>query len=255
MSHSSAARPARDAAGDTRESMPAGEDPAAELAHAAREVVATVKPRLRGWLHLGMAPLTLAAVIVLITLAPTMAGRISAAIFGTTAVLLFATSATYHTGRWSPVTRTVLKRLDHANIFLIIAGSYTPFAVLLLEGSQRTTLLTIAWTGALAGLLLRMLWTSASRWIYTPIYIGLGWVAVFYLGEFWNRGGPAVTVLLAAGGLLYTLGAVVYALKRPDPSPRWFGFHEIFHAFTIAAFAAHCVAVYLVVYGATGAAG
>nr|MBA2696224.1 hemolysin III family protein [Actinomycetota bacterium] len=216
---------------------------AAEFAQAAREVASTVKPRLRGWLHLGMTPLTLAASIFLISLAPTTAGRISAAFFGTTAVLLFATSAIYHTGRWSPVTKGVLKRLDHANIFLIIAGSYTPFAVLLLEGSQRTALLTIAWTGALAGLLFRVFWTSASRWIYTPIYIALGWVAVFFLDEFWTRGGPAVTILLAAGGLLYTLGAVVYALKRPNPSPDWFGFHEIFHAFTVAAFSSHCVAV------------
>ncbi len=254
MSHSSAARRQADARGSSQTGAP-DEGTTAELAQAAREVAATVKPRLRGWLHLGMAPLTLAAAIVLISLAPTMAGRISGAIFGTSAVLLFGTSAVYHTGRWSPVTKAVLKRLDHANIFLIIAGSYTPFAVLLLEGSQRTTLLTIAWIGALAGLLFRVFWTSASRWIYTPIYIALGWVAVFFLDEFWTQGGPAVTILLATGGLLYTLGAVVYALKRPNPSPTWFGFHEIFHAFTVAAFSAHCVAVFLVVYGATDAVG
>jgi hemolysin III len=224
-----------------------------DLAHAVHDVAAAVKPKLRGWLHLGMVPVALAAAIVLLALAPTTAGRLSAAVFGTTAVLLFATSATYHRGRWSDRTNAVLKRLDHANIFLIIAGSYTPFAVMLLPPDQRATLLWIVWTGAVAGVLFRVFWVGAPRWLYTPVYVALGWVAVFYLADFYRAGGLGVVVLLAAGGLLYTGGAVVYALKRPNPSPLWFGFHEVFHACTVAAFAVHYVAVSLVVYGATPA--
>lgn len=122
--------------------------------------------------------------------------------------------------------------------------------MLLLEGDQRTTLLWVIWSGALAGVIFRVFWLTAPRWLYTVVYIALGWVAVFYLPAFWRAGGAAVVVLLAAGGLLYTIGALVYGLKRPDPSPRWFGFHEIFHAFTVAAFAAHWAAALLVVLGA-----
>lgn len=215
-------------------------------------LVEQVKPHLRGWLHLGMVPLALAAGIVLVALSSTPAARLSAAVFALTGVLLFATSAVYHRGRWSPRTAAVLKRWDHANIFLIIAGTHTPFAVLLLEGGQRATLLWVIWSGALAGVIFRVFWVGAPRWLYTVVYIALGWVAVFYLPDFWRTGGAAVVVLLAAGGLLYTLGAVVYGLKRPDPSPRWFGFHEIFHAFTVAAFGAHWCAALLVVLSARG---
>lgn len=222
-----------------------------ELTQAAREVAATVKPKLRGWLHLGMVPLSIAAAIVLIVLAPTAAGRISAVVFGLTSVMLFSTSATYHRGKWSETVGRTLKRMDHANIFLIIAGTYTPFAVMLLPDNERNTLLWIAWSGALAGVAFRFLWVGAPRWLYTPVYVALGWVAVFYMGSFWENGGAAAVVLMAAGGLLYTLGAVVYGLKRPNPSPRWFGFHEIFHAFTVAAFICHYIAVSLAIYGAT----
>ncbi|MBW8171938.1 hemolysin III family protein [Ornithinimicrobium sp. Arc0846-15] len=226
-------------------------DLTSELTQAAREVAATVKPKLRGWLHLGMVPLSIAAAVVLIVLAPTTAGRISAVVFGLTSVMLFSTSATYHRGKWSETVGRTLKRMDHANIFLIIAGTYTPFAVMLLPDNERNTLLWIAWSGALAGVAFRFLWVGAPRWLYTPVYVALGWVAVFYMGSFWENGGAAVVVLMAAGGLLYTLGAVVYGLKRPNPSPRWFGFHEIFHAFTVAAFICHYIAVSLAIYGAT----
>lgn len=212
-------------------------------------LVEQVKPHLRGWLHLGMVPLALAAGIVLVALSSTPAARLSAAVFALTGVLLFATSAVYHRGRWSPRTAAVLKRWDHANIFLIIAGTHTPFAVLLLEGGQRATLLWVIWSGALAGVIFRVFWVGAPRWLYTPVYVALGWVAVFYLPDFLRTGGPVIVGLIAAGGLLYTVGAVVYGTKRPDPSPRWFGFHEVFHAFTVLAFAAHAVAVSLTVFG------
>lgn len=227
-----------------------------EFGDAARDVVAAIKPKLRGWLHLGTTPLALVAGIVLVALAPNSTARVAAAIFAITAVLLFGTSAVYHrgTGYFSERTSRLLKRLDHANIFLIIAGTYTPFAVLLLPDGQGRTLLWLVWVGAIAGVLFRVFWVGAPRWLYTPVYVALGWVAVFYLPGFWRNGGVLVVTLIAAGGLLYTLGALVYGIKRPNPSPRWFGFHEIFHAFTILAFAAHYVAVSFSVYGAIPAA-
>ncbi|WP_425606966.1 PAQR family membrane homeostasis protein TrhA [Ornithinimicrobium faecis] len=222
----------------------------------AKEAVAAIKPKLRGWLHLGTTPLALAAGIVLVALAPTTSARIASAIFAITAVLLFGTSAIYHrgSGHFSDRTSRVLKRLDHANIFLIIAGTYTPFAVLLLPEGQGRTLLWLAWGGAVLGVLFRVFWVGAPRWLYTPVYVALGWVAIFYVPGFWRNGGAVVVALIAAGGLLYTLGAVVYGTKRPNPSPRWFGFHEIFHAFTVVAFAAHYIAVSFSVYGAIPAA-
>ena len=212
------------------------------------DVMATVKPKLRGWLHTGTFPLVVAAGIVLVSLAPDRAARISSAIFMVTAALLFGTSALYHRGTWSPRTNVLLKRFDHSNIFLIIAGSYTPFAALLLPSDRARTLLWIVWAGAIAGVFFRIIWVGAPRWLYTPVYIALGWVAVIYLPDFYRSGGAALLTLIIVGGGLYTAGAVIYALKRPDPSPRWFGFHEIFHACTVAAFAVHYIAVSFAVY-------
>jgi hemolysin III len=209
-----------------------------------------IKPKLRGWIHAGMAPLVVAASIVLVALAPTTAGRVSGAVFGTSAILLFGTSAVYHRGRWSPRVEAALRRMDHTNIFLIIAGSYTPLAVLLLEPDTARTLLIIVWAGAIAGLLARVFWLGAPRWFYVPIYVALGWVAVGFLPTFWESGGPAIVWLVAAGGLAYTLGAVVYGTKWPNPSPRWFGFHEIFHSLTVVGFTCHYVAVSIATYNA-----
>lgn len=145
---------------------------------------------------------------------------------------------------WGPSGEAVWRRLDHANIFLITAGTYTPLAVLLPRAQQRMPL-TVVWPGALAGIAFRLLWIRAPRWLYTPCYVVLGWVAVFNLPDFARTGGTAVVVLVVAGGLLHTAGAVVYALERPDPSPAWFGFHEVFHALTIAAFTAQYTAIIL----------
>jgi hemolysin III len=206
------------------------------------------KPRLRGWLHAGIFPVAVVAGIVLISLAPTTAGRISAAVYTATAAMLFGTSAVYHRGSWSPRTLGVLKRLDHSNIFLIIAGTYTPFAALLLPPGRARVLLFLVWGGALGGVLFRVLWVGAPRWLYTPVYIALGWVAVIYLPDFLRQGGVALLCLVITGGVLYTVGGVVYGIKRPDPSPRWFGFHEIFHACTVAAFIVHYIAVSFAVY-------
>jgi len=215
--------------------------------------VAAVKPKLRGWIHAGTFPLAAAAGVVLVVLAPTGKARLGAAVFAVTAALLFGTSAVYHRGTWSPRVHGLLKRLDHSNIFLIIAGTYTPFALSLLPPEQARQLLLIVWSGAIGGVLFRIFWVNAPRWLYTPIYVALGWVAVFYFGPLLHFGGPAVVILMTVGGILYTLGAVVYGTKRPNPSPRWFGFHEIFHAFTVLAFVAHYVAASLAVYGAGSA--
>lgn len=212
-------------------------------------LLAPVKPHLRGWLHAGMAPVALVLGIVLVIFSPPQY-RWAAALYSLTAILLFGTSAVYHRFTWSERTRVLLKRLDHSNIFLIIAGSYTPFAVVLLPADQERTLLILVWTGALAGVLFRVFWVGAPRWLYTPIYIALGWVAIFYLPAFWSAGGPLVVILLALGGIFYSVGGVVYALKRPNPSPTWFGFHEVFHALTLLGFLTQYVAVSLVLYGA-----
>lgn len=210
-----------------------------------------VKPRLRGWIHAGMAPVAVIAAVVLVALAPTSEGKISTAVFGISAVLLFGTSAVYHRGSWSPPVAGLLRRLDHTNIFLIIAGTYTPLAVLLLPWATAQTLLVVVWAGALAGLLARVLWLGAPRWFYVPVYIALGWVAVWFLPDFWTTGGPAVVWLVAVGGLAYTVGAAVYAAKRPNPSPRWFGFHEVFHGLTVIGFGCHYAAVSVAAYSAT----
>lgn len=214
-----------------------------------RDAVAAVRPKLRGWLHAGTFPVALAAGVALVALAPSTQARVTSAIFALTAALLFGVSALYHRGRWSPRAGDVLRRLDHANIFLIIAGTYTPFTILLLEQGDARILLSLVWIGALAGVAFRVLWVGAPRWLYVPVYVALGWAAAFWLPQFASRSGVAVLVLIMAGGLLYSAGAVVYALKRPNPSPGWFGFHEIFHTCTIAGFAAHQVGVWLAAFG------
>jgi hemolysin III len=207
-----------------------------------------LRPRLRGWLHAGMVPATLAAGVALLVLAPS-GPRLAIAVYLVSALSLFTVSAVYHRFRWGPRVRGVLQRLDHANIFLIIAGSYTPFAVLLLDPGPARVLLSVVWVGALAGVAFRVLWVGAPRWLYVPVYIALGWVAVFCLPAFLRSGGAAVLALIVAGGLLYSVGGVIYALRRPAPSPRWFGFHEVFHAFTLGGFLTQFAAIVLATAG------
>ena len=214
------------------------------------DVIRRVNPRLRGWLHAGMAPLALAAGIVLIWLAPTVAGRIGGAVFLAASVLLFGTSGLYHRRSWGSRGEAVLRRLDHANIYVFIAATYTPLALLMLTGTSRVVLLAVIWTAALSGLVFRLFWLSAPRWLYTALYVLMGWAAVGWLGAFYRAGGLAVLLLIIAGGLCYTAGAVVYGRRRPDPSPAWFGFHEIFHACTVAGFTCHYIAISLITYRA-----
>jgi hemolysin III len=208
------------------------------------------KPLLRGWLHAAMAPLALAAGVVLVASAPTERGVVGGAVFLAASVLLFATSALYHRFSWGPRGEAVLRRMDHSNIYVFIAATYTPLALMLLHGGSRVALLVMVWTAALGGLLFRTLWLSAPRWLYTAMYLLMGCSALGWIGSFYTTGGPAVVALILGGGVFYIAGAVVYGRKRPDPSPRWFGFHEIFHACTIGGFVCHYVAISLVTYAA-----
>ncbi|MGI5274024.1 PAQR family membrane homeostasis protein TrhA [Nonomuraea sp. CA-218870] len=208
----------------------------------------SVKPVLRGWLHAGALPVSLVAGILLVALGPTLQARIASAIYAITSGLLFGISATYHRGTLGPTLAEWLRRLDHANIYLIIAGTYTPFAMLALDGAAQAAVLGVTWGGALAGVLFRVLWMGAPRWLYTILYIALGWTAVFVLPQLVEGAGVAAVVLVAVGGVLYSAGAVVYGLRRPDPSPRWFGYHEVFHACTLAAYLVQYIAVSIVVY-------
>jgi len=212
------------------------------------ESPAVVKPAWRGWLHAAAFPVVVLAGIVLVATAPTTAGQVSSAIFSATAALLFGVSALLHRGTWSPTIEDLLRRLDHANIYLIIAGTYTPFAVLALPPSDGKLLLAIVWTGALAGAALRIFWTGAPRWLSTTLYVVVGWIVIFFLPELINGVGIVAVFLIALGGVLYTVGAVIYGVKRPNPWPGTFGFHEVFHALTIAAFVTHYIAVWIVVH-------
>lgn len=219
-----------------------------ETAQALHEKMNATKPKLRGWLHAAISPLTVAAGIVLIALSPTVATKVSSALFAGTAILLFTVSGIYHRGNWSPGVWKALRSFDHANIFLLIAGSYTPFVIILLDGGARIAMLVMVWTGAILGVSVRMFWHDAPRWVSTPLYILLGWTAIFYADDFAKDGGTAVITLIVVGGALYTLGGLVYGLKWPDPFPKWFGFHEIFHVFTIAAFVCHYIAASIATY-------
>lgn len=218
-------------------------------------VIADVKPKLRGWLHLAIAPLSLIAGIVLVALSPNATTRVGSAVFALSAVVLFTVSAIYHRGSWSPRVQTFLKRFDHSNIYVLIAGSVTPFALLLLDGGDRVAMLTVTWTGALVGVALQLLWASAPRWLSAPVYMALGWAPVFFFRDFIEGArsygpslGAAMIVLVVVGGALYTVGALVYGTKRPNPWPTWFGFHEVFHTFTILAFISHYVSVSMATY-------
>jgi hemolysin III len=222
--------------------------PEPSLPEPVAEVLQAVKPRLRGWLHAGAAPLALAAGIVLVSLAPTALGRLGGAVFLAASVLLFGTSGVYHRGTWTQPWDGVLRRLDHANIYIFIAATYTPLSLLLLTGASRVLLLSLIWSAALGGMIFRLCWLSAPRWLYTSLYLVMGWTAVGWLGAFLAAGGPLVLTLILAGGACYTAGAVVYGRRRPNPSPAWFGFHEIFHACTIAGFSCHYVAISLITY-------
>ena len=215
------------------------------------DMAVALKPRLRGVLHEAAFAVSLVTGTALVCLAEGGRARTAAVVYAVSVALLFGTSAAYHRGSWTGRSRDIMQRLDHSMIFVLIAGTYTPFALLLLEGTARWVVFGIVWGGAAAGVVLRTAVRRPARWLFVALYVSLGWVALGVLPQLREAGGWPVVVMLLLGGLLYTLGALVYALQRPNPSPRWFGFHEVFHAFTLAAFVAHYIAVSFATYTAT----
>ncbi|MFM5968894.1 MAG: hemolysin III family protein [Micrococcales bacterium] len=203
------------------------------------------RPTWRGWIHAGVLPIVVAAGIVLVALANGAAAKATTAIFFASSVLLFGNSALYHRFNWSPKVKKTLKRIDHANIFLLIAGSYTPITWLALPREKALVLMIAIWAIALLGIGFRVFWISAPRWLYVPIYISMGWAAIVFMGDFFAAN-TAMMILILSGGLAYTLGAIVYGFKRPNPWPGKFGFHEIFHSFTVLAFMSHWAGILLI---------
>jgi hemolysin III len=215
------------------------------MEEAAHDAAVDIKPTWRGWLHAATFPVAIIAGIVLITVAQGGAAKWASAVFMASSLLLFGNSALYHRIDWSPKVKMILKRIDHANILLLIAGTYTPLAVLALPPGKGALLLVFVWSGALLGILFRVFWINAPRWLYVALYLLLGWAAVMYLADLFVAN-ATMMALVIIGGLLYTGGAVVYALKRPNPWPGHFGFHEIFHLCTVLAFLCHWTACLLI---------
>jgi hemolysin III len=209
------------------------------------------RPRLRGVSHQWAFICSLVTGAALVVAAPAGRPTVASAIYAASVAALFGTSALYHRVTWpTPSARRWMRRLDHSMIFLLIAGTYTPFALLVLEGTLATVILVVVWAGALGGILLKLVWIDAPKPLVASLYVMLGWVAVVAFPDLVESLGVTSTALVAAGGLLYTAGAVVYALGRPDPAPAVFGYHEIFHALVIAAAALqYAVIVFVVVRG------
>jgi hemolysin III len=219
-----------------------------ERATAAREAtadaIALVKPKLRGVSHEWAFFASLFFGAALILLASTPKATLAVAIYAVSLSALFGTSALYHRVDWKrPNVRRWMRRLDHSMIFFLIAGTYTPFALLALHGTLATAILVVVWVGAVAGAIVEMVWIEHPKWASVLIYMSLGWVAAFAFPALWSSLGVGGAMLLAGGGALYTAGAVVYAIQRPNPKPAIFGYHEIFHLFVIAAAVAHFSAI------------
>jgi hemolysin III len=209
------------------------------------------KPLLRGWLHTYAFFVAVGAGVVLCALAasrPGVAPVVGTLVYALSICGMFGVSALYHRRVWSPRGYALMRRLDHSMIFVFIAGTYTPFSVLLLSPGRATVILSVVWGGALAGVAMKLAWPHAPRWASAPLYLALGWVAVFVLPDLLRQGGAALRVLLLVGGAADTVGALCYALRRPRGWPRYFGHHEFFHACTLLAALAHHVAIYLALY-------
>jgi hemolysin III len=201
------------------------------------------KPLLRGVLHQGAFFLALVIGPVFVLATDGGLKRLVAAVFAGSVVLCFGTSALYHRVTWEPRMRLVMRRMDHAGVYLLIAGTYTPVSLLVLRGAWRPAILATVWAGALAAIVLKFVWVAAPKWLAAAIGIALGWVAVVVLPQLIRRLDPAAVVLLVVGGVAYTAGAIVYARRRPDPVPHVFGYHELFHALTIVAVTCQYIAI------------
>ena len=209
------------------------------------------KPRMRGWLHTYAFFVAVVCGVVLSALAATRPGiapLVSCVVYALTVCGLFGVSALYHRRMWTPRGYQIMRRLDHSMIFVFIAGTYTPFSVLLLPPGKATLILAVVWGGALAGVAMKLIWPHAPRWVSAPLYLALGWVAVAVLPDILGQGGVTALVLLLVGGLAYSVGAVFYALRRPNPWPTVFGHHEFFHACTLLAALLHHVAIYFALF-------
>jgi hemolysin III len=209
------------------------------------------KPRMRGWLHQYAFFVAVVCGVVLCSLAATRPGTapfVSCLIYSVATCGLFGISALYHRRGWTERGYQIMRRMDHSMIFLFIAGTYTPFCILLLSPAKAGVFLGLVWAGAIGGVALKVIWPELPRWIGAPLYLALGWVAVAILPDILHQGGVADLVLLAAGGLAYSVGAVFYALRRPNPWPTVFGHHEFFHACTLIAAILHHIAIYFALY-------
>lgn len=216
-----------------------------------RKPVDIGKPRMRGWLHTYAFFVALVCGIVLCSIAATRPGwapLVSCLVYSLTVCGLFGTSALYHRRVWSERGYQIMRRMDHSMIFIFIAGTYTPFCALLLDTRHASIMLGLVWGGALAGVAVKLIWPHAPRWVSAPLYLALGWVAVTMLPEILHSGGVTALVLLIVGGAIYTVGAVFYALRRPNPWPTVFGHHEFFHACTLVAAICHHIAIYFALF-------
>jgi len=223
---------------------------AEHLVQAAAAVL--TKPRARGWIHLVSAIVAFAAGASLIAVSWPLAGLkagLATLVYTNSVVGMFTVSAIYHRVTWkTAAARMSMKRLDHSMIFVLIAGTYTPFALLAMPHNSGMLVLGIVWGGAVAGVLLKMCWPTAPRWVGVPLYLLLGWVAAFYVAVILHTAGVAAMVLLVVGGALYSIGGILYALRWPDPWPSTFGYHEFFHACTAVAAICHYIAIWFAVF-------
>ena len=202
-----------------------------------------VRPRLRGVVHQWSFFVALIAGATLVALAPAGRATAASAIYAFALAGLLGTSAAYHRGTWQPRARAWMRRLDHSMIFVLIAGTYTPFALLVLDGTLAQVVLVGVWSGAVAGIVFTLIWPNAPKWLTEGTYVGLGWFSIIAVPSITAQAGAGALALLAVGGIAYTVGAVVYARRRPDPRPATFGYHEIFHVLVVVAAAAHFTAV------------
>ena len=229
----------------------ADDEPAADLPNvpllddAIEFAALDAKPTWRGWIHAGTFPLAIVLGVILIVAAEGAAAKISSSVFVASSLLLFGNSALYHRIDWKPKTKAIFKRIDHANIFLLIAGSYTPITVLALPYDKSVLLLWLVWAGAGLGIVFRVFWIGAPRWLYVPLYLLLGYASLIFIVDFFDANAAMMTLILV-GGLFYTVGAVIYGLKKPNPFPGTFGFHEIFHTLTLLAFLCHWAGIFIV---------
>jgi len=235
------ARDARDAVNErARDAREVVNERAVAAREATAEAIAAVKPKLRGVSHEWAFFISLVLGAALIFFAKTPKATLAVGIYALSLSALLGTSALYHRVNWKrPRVRTWMRRLDHSMIFFLIAGTYTPFALLVMDGPLATAILIAVWVGAIAGAIVEMVWIGHPKWVSATVYLTIGWIAVAAFPDLWSGLGPTAALMLIGGGVLYTAGAVIYAVQRPNPSPAIFGYHEVFHAFVLAAAVLH----------------